>query len=155
MHGVRAGLPFGMPGIGDEMDGAMQQAPQLGRHFMLSVIFRLCRLMIVYFCYLEFYSFSFCSNFKIKGVGRLMVIYSSLLALNPSDILFRLQGDSLFCLQQQKSKQKNAAPLNQPVKSTGSLSHWSGCRCCGTRANSALRHPRRKPRQPDQCLRLK
>ena len=27
-----AGLPSGMPGIGLEMDGAMQQAPQPGRH---------------------------------------------------------------------------------------------------------------------------
>jgi hypothetical protein len=26
-----AGLPFGMPGIADEIDGAMQQAPQPGR----------------------------------------------------------------------------------------------------------------------------
>ena len=40
----------------------------------------------------------------------------SLLVLNPSNIRFRLQGDSLFCLQRQKSKQKNAAPLNQPTK---------------------------------------
>lgn len=30
-----AGLPFGMPGIGDDMDGAMQQAPQPTRHFMV------------------------------------------------------------------------------------------------------------------------
>lgn len=35
IQGVRAGLPLGMPGMGDEMDGAMQQAPQLGRHFMV------------------------------------------------------------------------------------------------------------------------
>ena len=26
-----AGFPFGMPGMGDEIDGAMQQAPQPGR----------------------------------------------------------------------------------------------------------------------------
>lgn len=26
-----AGLPCGMPGMGDEIDGAMQQAPQPGR----------------------------------------------------------------------------------------------------------------------------
>ena len=26
-----AGLPFGIPGIGDEIDGAMQQAPHPGR----------------------------------------------------------------------------------------------------------------------------
>jgi hypothetical protein len=30
-----AGLPWGMPGIGELMDGAMQQAPQPGRQFMV------------------------------------------------------------------------------------------------------------------------
>jgi hypothetical protein len=34
MHGTPAGLPFGMPGIGDDIDGAMQHAPQPGRHFI-------------------------------------------------------------------------------------------------------------------------
>jgi hypothetical protein len=29
-----AGLPSGIPGIGEEMDGAMQQAAQPTRHFM-------------------------------------------------------------------------------------------------------------------------
>ena len=29
-----AGLPWGMPGIGELMEGAMQQAPQPGRQFM-------------------------------------------------------------------------------------------------------------------------
>lgn len=29
-----AGLPSGMPGIGEEIDGAMQHAPQRGRQFM-------------------------------------------------------------------------------------------------------------------------
>jgi hypothetical protein len=29
-----AGLPLGMPGMEEEIDGAMQQAPQPGRHFM-------------------------------------------------------------------------------------------------------------------------
>src|ERR1700712_6037459 len=29
-----AGLPSGIPGIGEEMEGAMQQAPQPGRHSM-------------------------------------------------------------------------------------------------------------------------
>jgi hypothetical protein len=29
-----AGLPWGMPGIAEEIDGAMQQAPQPGRQFM-------------------------------------------------------------------------------------------------------------------------
>jgi hypothetical protein len=29
-----AGLPAGMPGIGELMEGAMQQAPQPGRQFM-------------------------------------------------------------------------------------------------------------------------
>jgi oxygen-independent coproporphyrinogen-3 oxidase len=27
-----AGLPWGMPGIGLDIDGAMQHAPQVGRH---------------------------------------------------------------------------------------------------------------------------
>jgi hypothetical protein len=31
-----AGLPSGMPGIGDEIDGAMQQAPQPLRQFIAS-----------------------------------------------------------------------------------------------------------------------
>lgn len=30
-HRMPAGLPRGIPGIGEEMDGAMQQAPQPGR----------------------------------------------------------------------------------------------------------------------------
>ena len=32
MQGTPAGLPWGMPGIGLVIDGAMQQAPQRGRH---------------------------------------------------------------------------------------------------------------------------
>lgn len=31
-----AGLPFGMPGIGEEIDGAMQQAPQPARHSIVN-----------------------------------------------------------------------------------------------------------------------
>jgi hypothetical protein len=31
MQRTPAGLPFGMPGIGDEIEGAVQQAPQPGR----------------------------------------------------------------------------------------------------------------------------
>jgi hypothetical protein len=34
MHLTPAGLPSGMPGIGLEIDGAMQHAPQPGRHSM-------------------------------------------------------------------------------------------------------------------------
>jgi len=30
-HGIPAGLPFGMPGRGEVMEGAMQQAAQEGR----------------------------------------------------------------------------------------------------------------------------
>jgi hypothetical protein len=33
-HGTPAGLPVGMPGIGVEIDGAMQQAAQPGRQRM-------------------------------------------------------------------------------------------------------------------------
>jgi len=33
-QGIPAGLPCGMPGIGEEIDGAMQHAPQLGRQSM-------------------------------------------------------------------------------------------------------------------------
>ena len=32
MQGIPAALPFGMPGMGEEMEGAMQQAAQPGRH---------------------------------------------------------------------------------------------------------------------------
>jgi hypothetical protein len=35
MQRTPAGLPLGMPGMGDEMEGAMQQAPQDGRHSMV------------------------------------------------------------------------------------------------------------------------
>jgi hypothetical protein len=34
MQRTPAGLPCGMPGIGDEIEGAMQQAPQPGRQSM-------------------------------------------------------------------------------------------------------------------------
>lgn len=30
-HGIPAGLPYGMPGMGEAIEGAMQQAPQPGR----------------------------------------------------------------------------------------------------------------------------
>jgi hypothetical protein len=32
MQRVFAGLPFGIPGKGDEIEGAVQQAPQAARH---------------------------------------------------------------------------------------------------------------------------
>jgi len=32
IHRVLAGLPSGMPGMGLEIDGAVQHAPQSGRH---------------------------------------------------------------------------------------------------------------------------
>jgi hypothetical protein len=35
-QGIPAGLPLGMPGIGDVIEGAMQHAPQPERQFMLS-----------------------------------------------------------------------------------------------------------------------
>jgi hypothetical protein len=34
IHLVPAGLPSGIPGIGEVMDGYMQHAPQFGRQFM-------------------------------------------------------------------------------------------------------------------------
>jgi hypothetical protein len=34
IHRTPAGLPLGMPGIADEIDGAIQQAPQSVRQFM-------------------------------------------------------------------------------------------------------------------------
>lgn len=34
MQRTPAGLPWGMPGIGEEIEGAMQQAPQRGRQSM-------------------------------------------------------------------------------------------------------------------------
>ncbi len=33
-QGIPAGLPWGMPGIGEEIEGAMQHAPQSGRQSM-------------------------------------------------------------------------------------------------------------------------
>jgi hypothetical protein len=36
-QGTPAGLPFGMPGMGELMDGAMQQAAQSGRQFMVAL----------------------------------------------------------------------------------------------------------------------
>ena len=35
MHLTPAGLPPGIPGIGDEIDIAMQHAPQSGRHSII------------------------------------------------------------------------------------------------------------------------
>jgi hypothetical protein len=35
-QGTPAGLPFGMPGIGLLMEGAMQQAPQSGLHTFMA-----------------------------------------------------------------------------------------------------------------------
>lgn len=34
MQRIPAGLPWGMPGTGDEIEGAIQQAAQPGRHSM-------------------------------------------------------------------------------------------------------------------------
>jgi len=34
MHRTKAGLPSGIPGIGELIEGKIQQAPQPGRHFM-------------------------------------------------------------------------------------------------------------------------
>jgi oxygen-independent coproporphyrinogen-3 oxidase len=34
MQRTPAGLPCGMPGMAELMEGAVQQAPQLGRHFI-------------------------------------------------------------------------------------------------------------------------
>ena len=31
-QGIPAGLPYGMPGMGEVIEGAVQQAPQFGRH---------------------------------------------------------------------------------------------------------------------------
>ena len=41
MQRTPAGLPFGMPGIGEEMEGAMQQAPQLGlqENFVMAPVY--------------------------------------------------------------------------------------------------------------------
>jgi hypothetical protein len=35
MQRTPAGFPLGMPGMGEVMDGAVQQAPQAGRHSMM------------------------------------------------------------------------------------------------------------------------
>jgi oxygen-independent coproporphyrinogen-3 oxidase len=38
MQRTPAGLPSGMPGMGLEMDGAMQQAPQADRQIMMALL---------------------------------------------------------------------------------------------------------------------
>jgi hypothetical protein len=38
MQRTPAGLPSGMPGIGELMDGAVQQAPQSGRQSMGAIL---------------------------------------------------------------------------------------------------------------------
>jgi hypothetical protein len=43
MQRTPAGLPCGMPGIGEEIDGAMQQAPQPRRHDKASVMAKIYR----------------------------------------------------------------------------------------------------------------
>ena len=40
MHLIPAGLPSGIPGIGDDIEGAMQHAPQPGRHFIFDANLR-------------------------------------------------------------------------------------------------------------------
>ncbi len=37
-QGTPAGLPCGMPGMGELMDGAVQQAPQCGRQCMATML---------------------------------------------------------------------------------------------------------------------
>jgi len=37
MQRTPAGLPWGMPGMGLLMEGAMQQAPQKSLHFMICI----------------------------------------------------------------------------------------------------------------------
>lgn len=46
MHLTPAGLPSGMPGMGLVIEGAVQQAPQLGRHWkdMVGAFYRSCVL---------------------------------------------------------------------------------------------------------------
>jgi len=67
MHFNPAGLPSGIPGIGDDIETAMQHAPQLGLHsmgnrkFPASIInvvqscnsaaFRFCRWAVVLLCH--------------------------------------------------------------------------------------------------------
>jgi hypothetical protein len=52
-----AGLPLGMPGIGDEMDGAVQQAPQSGRQEILCALtpgpHLICLLKTCVMCFLQ------------------------------------------------------------------------------------------------------
>jgi hypothetical protein len=46
-----AGLPSGMPGIGDEMEGAMQQAAHPGRHCMSGLFFMVIPHLVVLLMY--------------------------------------------------------------------------------------------------------
>jgi hypothetical protein len=42
MQRTPAGFPFGIPGIDDEIDGAIQQAAQLGRQALLLIHVGMC-----------------------------------------------------------------------------------------------------------------
>lgn len=51
MHLSPAGFPPDIPGMGEEMDGTIQQAPQFGRQFMLMVIdYLVCGFLFSGFC---------------------------------------------------------------------------------------------------------
>ena len=65
-HLTLAGLPCGIPGIGLEIEGAIQQAPQSARHFIIDFLFivlliydsnRMSKLLVA--CYK-------CTNYKTK-----------------------------------------------------------------------------------------
>jgi hypothetical protein len=40
MQGTPEGFPSGIPGMGDDIEGAMQQAPQFSRHFTMQLIIK-------------------------------------------------------------------------------------------------------------------
>jgi len=73
-----------------------------------------CFFHVLLFFFIGFLVWDIC--FTLDGRG-FFYSFSYFPGLNH---LFRLDGELLFCLQQQKSNQKNAAPYHSPpVKNTG------------------------------------
>jgi len=79
-----------MPGMGDDMEGAMQQAPHFGRQF-IGVVWHIVGVV----AWLVFLKSKSKSRSK-AWVPVHQVIFFSII-VSSSGIRFRLYGDSLFC----------------------------------------------------------
>ena len=99
--------------------------------------------MIFVFCFFS-YPHRLIDLFRLDGEIFVIPVqegiwgfYSSLYFLSLNH-LFRLDGELLFCLQQQKSNQKNAAPNHSPLKNRGSLVTHDLFGRCGTHSRITL-----------------